>query len=190
MLAVADGHNGREASEAAIRGIDAEASALLDRKPSLAVAEAFAVAMRAVRGALAEVGDPRSGSATALSVAVGNEGVACHAGVGDTACLIARRTRTRMFVGVDGFIDARSRPAPSVRRVAVRTGTAVVLATDGLTDFLGPGGPRLVRGALRGRPADDARRLVGLAFDGGAGDNIAVALWKSRPSSAGGRPSQ
>ncbi len=65
----------------------------------------------------------------------------------------------------------------TIDRADLRRGDRVLVATDGLFEFLGRGWRRRLSGlAAEGEAGAIARRAVEAAFQGGAGDNVAVVV--------------
>ena len=97
---------------------------------------------------------------------------------GDCVALVVRGARVRRVGREAPFLGS---PAGSgevlIARSGLRTLDRVVVASDGVREFLGRAWKRQLAGLVQGgAPADAARRLVEAAFRGGAGDNIAVAV--------------
>lgn len=170
LLAVADGHDGSEAAEVAITAIAA-------RLESLDLTDTTA-ALRDLTSAVVARAQERLGatpSRTALSIVLVDGRRVATATFGDTSVILLRAGKARRvsrpapFLGPEVTVDTAAFTAPPVR-----PGDRVVAATDGLLDFLGRNAlPRL---AAIDAPDQEAwvRAAVEAAFDGGAGDNIAV----------------
>lgn len=179
LLAVADGHNGVEASHAAVRAVAAHAGTALDGSlsPSAALEYLLDLAIDAVADAVARSEPPRDRSRTALSLALVTGG-AVHAGTwGDTVVAVVRGRRVRPLGEPAPFLGRRS-ILPPTRRARLRGGDVVVALTDGVSDFLGGHW----RAELAASVADTASavqtalRLIDAAMAGGAGDNAAAAV--------------
>jgi protein phosphatase len=80
------------------------------------------------------------------------------------------RNAVTEFLGLDG-----SGVQPDVQRVALETGDAVLLCTDGLTDMLDDGRIAAVLAAER-EPRPACERLVAEANEQGGRDNITAVL--------------
>jgi serine/threonine protein phosphatase PrpC len=180
VLAVADGYNGVAASEAALASVRERAAAL-----AAAREESFRSEVSQVIHDVAEsVGERRS--RTCLIVARVTEEACEYASFGDSALFRAGGLRpqsqdNRLILGQSVDLDAAPledwyghfRPDPGERVAAV---------TDGVTNFVPD--PAQIQALLRG--ADDdieaARGIAEIAMRGGAGDNVAVAVFAVSPS--------
>ena len=178
LLAVADGHNGFTAAEAAIGAIESPGLlALAATDPAGAAGQAMTLAHKAVVSAL--VGTDSS-SRTALTVlAMSPAGVATSQ-AGDTVGFVVGRARARMltepgpFLGRDLASDALAAPDSHT----LQPGEGVVLASDGLIDFLGRQPLRILAPLFDpDEPLASVESAVGAAFAGGAGDNVAL-VWQ------------
>ena len=178
LLAVADGHNGFEAAFAAITAVHDEAGALLELPPGEAAAKAMSLAAAAVRSTLLDRDDVRRESGTALGIAVVCDGRVGVSIAGDvTIALIGKRRaqclgRNGAFLNVGGPSGA---PGTSAR---LKDDKALLVASDGLIDFLGQGWEAELPTVLDGDPLVDVTRLIELAGQRGAGDNVSAALLK------------
>lgn len=182
LLAVADGHNGWPATEVAISTVvealggdpppaDVEDDALVDL---------FHRASQAVLDITGKPGAEDPESRTTLVVALRAGDRLQWASFGDSAvytvspaAAVPLARPQHKFVGypmgrqaVDFFLERGT--------VQLTSGAWAVVASDGFVDFARPFPTELfVEGA---RPADVASGLVAAACDGGAGDNVAVAV--------------
>jgi len=183
LLAVADGHNGFDAARAALTALQSTTEATLADSatdPETALRTALALAGAAVTDALTDVEEGRSGSATALTVAIVAAGRLTAVTMGDTAAVLIRNGRARRIGSPTRFLGPGADPATAdLEQADIQPGDTVVVASDGLLDFLGRS-PIRVLARLAARypddPVDLAGRAIERAFAGGAGDNIAVAL--------------
>ena len=177
VLAVADGHSGFDAARAALQVVLAQAGALLSGTPQEALAGCFAAATEAVGAAVAGLEGERAASGTALTVAIVEPTRMTVAGLGDCRAVVVRGKRARKVGSPGPFLRSPAEhTAVAVHRVGLRPGDRVLVATDGLFEFLGRDWERLLAGlASEGDAGAVARRAVEAAFRGGAGDNIAVA---------------
>ncbi|GIU92148.1 MAG: hypothetical protein KatS3mg011_1054 [Acidimicrobiia bacterium] len=180
LLAVLDGHNGFDAARAATQAILDRVEDLFSLLPEEAAAEAITVAGAAVRDAVSGLTGVRRSSGTTICVAVVAGSRLAVASAGDS---------TAVLVGEDSRVLTRTTPALGHGRyrfdehpitAVVDAGDRLVVATDGLWDFLG-GADRL-RPELLDSPRLAVSRLIEAAFNGGAGDNVGVAV---RRGSAG-----
>lgn len=179
VLAVADGHNGVEASHAALRALAAHAEGLVTGPGhgGEVVARLFEEAISATAAALDGVAPPRDRSRTALTVACVRPGEV-HAGtLGDTVAAVVRGTRVRRVGRAGPFLGPHS-PLPAIARARLREGDVVVVFSDGLGDFLAGGWEPALAQAVASTSAAGATatHLVERAMSGGAGDNVAVAV--------------
>jgi serine/threonine protein phosphatase PrpC len=188
LLAVADGHNGADASHAAMAAVHAATTtpdaAGLSAPALLELARLTAAdAVRSAVAAAAGDADGRELSRTALTVAVVADGRVHAATWGDTTAArvrrgwLRRRPAVRLLSAGTAFLGPHPQhPATASRRL--RAGDRVALCSDGVVDHLGPRWTAVLGAALTG--ADEPVRLVDTmfdrAFDGGAGDHLSMAL--------------
>ena len=182
LLAVADGHNGWPATEAAITTI---VDALGDDPPPANVpdddlVDLFHKASDAIIDVTGQPNAPNPESRTTLVIALIAGRRLQWASFGDSqvytvssAAATALARPQHRFVGypmprhmVDLFLDRGT--------LQLTEGAWVVLASDGFVDFAHPFPTNVVGGDLD--PSAVARGLVLAACDGGAGDNVAVAV--------------
>jgi serine/threonine protein phosphatase PrpC len=178
LLAVVDGHSGFDAARAALGAVEQHARVLLGRdelEPVAAIPELFDTARRAVAGALGRVGRERQASRTALSIALVT-GDQVHGGsLGDTVAL--RLGSDVEEIGTSGPFLGPGTTAPQVYWAPFEPGDRLLVASDGLMDYIGPDWDVcLWEAAAASDLTGAAHRLVLHAFDGGAGDNVAVGL--------------
>lgn len=180
LLAVADGHNGVDAAEAALASIARAAPELLasvGMEPGRLLRRLGRGARDAVSERLAGSDGPRARSRTALSLALCTPDAVHTLTYGDTMVAVVGERRVGVASRPGHFLGP-STPTPEVRRARWREGDRVVAASDGLVDFLG----RALEDTLvqvsreEGDPASAAARLVSTAGSFGAGDNVAVAV--------------
>jgi len=172
LLVVADGHGGAAAAVAAVQAIAARAGSLLAAHPEEAARTSLLLGARAV-------GDVRASSApssgTALLVAsIGPEG-AHLTGAGDSVAYVVTGRRVTRVDAATPFVEHSGDTVPVIRRVALRSTSTLVLATDGLGDFLGRRWSHVVRSARAATAPATVEALIQSAHRGGAGDNVAVA---------------
>jgi serine/threonine protein phosphatase PrpC len=172
LMAVADGHGGAAAATAAVRAIASKASSLMAESP----AEATRAAMALAAGAVRDAADTEPSSRTALTVAAIAGDTVHHASAGDSAVYVVARRGVRRVEVAAPFLSGSAVGVPPVLSVTLRHRSTVVLATDGLGDFLGRHWQRIIRVACRADPASTARALILAACERGAGDNVAVAV--------------
>lgn len=168
LQAVADGHNGDAASHAAI-GALARFGEHLTEAP---MAEILEVARSAVEGALAT--SPEAG--TTLTLARRRGDVCWVATVGDSRTFrVGRRTRYLGTASPFWNTSTIAGPLPAVSRHRIGDDWLVV-ASDGLMDFLGRNHRRRVASLVSGTPEESVRRLIDAALDGAAGDHVACTV--------------
>jgi len=180
LLAVADGHFGFDAARAALGAVEARGDALVGaplRRPEMELRELCAAAQDAVVKALEHAVEPRTGSRTALTVALATDADLHVVTYGDTVCVRARGGRGKVVGRGHAFLGPGT-VVPPVTRARLRPRDRVAVASDGLTDYLGHDWTHRIAGVLCGShdPQVAARHLVELAGAGGAGDNVAVAV--------------
>jgi serine/threonine protein phosphatase PrpC len=186
LLVVADGHNGFEATEIAVRtvlhhlGDDPPPANLTDHE----LVDLFLNASQRIMRETSALPLPKRESRTTLTVGLVARQRVQWAGMGDSALFIidghgardVSRPRPH-FVGYRmSRRDVEDRLWRGVRPLT--TDSWVVVATDGFTNFASMSPPMVVRDVVR-RASDAhevARRLVEHAGAGGAGDNVAVAV--------------
>lgn len=183
LAAVADGHGGIGASEAAIKEVRRNAR---DDPPPAdltadAVVELFLDANEATRAAATEGGEQLD-SGTTLAIALVTPDRLQWASFGDSAVFAGDADGVqRLDRPLHRFLGRAMTSGDIRERLSWGTqerpsGAWVVVATDGFTDYLDAAPDRAVRDALAaGDPPAVAERLVRRAFAGGAGDNVAVA---------------
>lgn len=190
LLVCADGHSGAAAPVAAVRSVLADVGddppAGLDRR---AWTELFARANDRCLQAAVDRGQPSS--STVLMAALCTSERVSWASMGDAALVVTaagaargrQLNRERMrFVG-HPMRPRALRDALDAGEHALGPHDWVVLATDGLSEFIGPLRPadvvpRVLARAVAdgGTPEDAAAALVAAAGAAGAGDNVGIAL--------------
>lgn len=187
LLAVLDGHEGTEASHAALASLAADAPVTLrdrgqDFQPGAALTALVEHARTAIAEATSEAAPPRDRSRTALVLVhlVPNEGgsgaVATWCAYGDGVLVHLHGRRARVLAVPNQFLGPSS-PQPHTSVTSMDAGDRLVLASDGLSDHLGRRWTRRLAGTVRGvTPEAAARGLVEEAHRGGAGDNVAVLV--------------
>jgi hypothetical protein len=136
-------------------------------------------AIAAVAEFVPDLAPPRDTSRTALTVCVIRDDEISSITLGDTSCLAVSRRGVDRIGPVTEFLG----PATSPDEVIVTSetlgkGTSIIVASDGLVDYAKF---TEVTAAIAGSAAEIAKSLLGAAFEGGAGDNIAVAAFSSTP---------
>jgi serine/threonine protein phosphatase PrpC len=181
VLAVADGHNGFAAARAALGATVDQVPYLLSRTrgtSEAALRRCFAAAVRAATTAVEGLKGERAAGGAALTVALLWPGGLASAGLGDCVVAVIRDSRV-WRVGRDAPFLGPGPPSPqlAIGRARLRRGDRVLVATDGLRDFLGRGWRRRLAALAVGTgPADLARSAIEEAWKGGAGDNLAVVV--------------
>jgi serine/threonine protein phosphatase PrpC len=188
LLAAADGHNGFDAARAAVTAARRTAPAILAEAatdPAAALQSALAVIGQAVTEAVAGAPDGRAGSATALTLALLEADRLTAVTLGDTAALLVRGGRARRIGMPTRFLaPGADLTGTVIDQADLQTGDLVVVASDGLLDFLGRSPTRVLARLAAQHPDDPvdlARAAIERAFGGGAGDNIALVLFYAAP---------
>lgn len=170
VLAVADGHNGFDAARIAIHAVELVAPDVLAAPAQKATALLAEAAVTSVNDSLPPT---RVDSRTALTVVVISNGALAAATFGDTVCFVVTRRdiervgRTAAFIGQDTIT-----PNFEIETCAVEAQATTILASDGLTNYATESA---IRSAIGDR-GGNAETFVRMAFEGGAGDNVAVAV--------------
>ena len=181
LLAVADGHNGWAATEAAMTAVVSSIGD--DPPPQLSddeLVDLFHDAGRAVLDVTERPGFPTPDSRTTLVIALVSPGSVQWASFGDSAAYLvtgaagAKLSQSRhRFVGypmprqaVEHLLDRGTTEVPD--------GAWVVVASDGFVDFARPFPTAPFADAEDAETV--ARGLVLAACEGGAGDNVAVGV--------------
>lgn len=181
LLAVADGHYGFDAARAALEAVAQRVDDVADdpgeADPAASLVDVCAAAERAVTDAVAVAARPRCDSRTALTLVLATNNHLHVATYGDTVCVRVRKGRAKTLGHPVAFLGPGS-PMPRVQTIRRRAGDHVVVASDGLTDYLGRDWPARVAGVVEDSTDAPAavRQLVELAMTGGAGDHIAVGV--------------
>ena len=181
VLAVVDGHSGFDAARAALLAVEAHTLDLLaqastaPRKALLSCVEAAGAAVTATVSD--QMGD-RAGSRSTLAVALMSQDRLTVVGLGDSGVALVRGSKAQHILPSAPFLGpGTDMSSVSVAADDIESGDRVVVATDGLFDFLGRDWHHRLAGlAAEAAPAALARQAVEAAFMGGAGDNIAVAV--------------
>lgn len=178
LLAVADGHSGFDVARAALRSVADNAELLVGATPAKPEEGLEVTCRDAVRAATEVVGAApreRTDSRTALTIAL-VVGDRLHvASYGDTACVRIRGAKAKV-VGAPGEFLGPGSGRPQIDHARLRSGDRVIVASDGLSDFLGRSWTAIAAEIVSGAPdpLTAVRSLVEQAMDGGAGDHIAV----------------
>ena len=189
LLAVADGHRGFDAARAALRSIRDGASKLLvaSGDAHMRLAAALREARKAVGEELEDAVPERRGSRTTLSVAIDDgEGTLTVGGFGDSDVKLVRPGRSLTvwepapFLGPVTPLDQAWLTA-----VPVADGDWIVVATDGVFDFLGRDWADTLEALTTRTASEFAPAVIEASFAGGAGDHAAVALSRSMARSSG-----
>ena len=170
ILAVADGHKGFDAARTAIQAVELVAPDVLTTPAETATALLVEAAVTSVNDSHPPT---RVDSRTALTVVVISDGALAAATFGDTVCFVVIRQdiervgRSAAFIGHDTItrnFEIETRP--------VKAQATTILASDGLTNYATESAIRSAIGDRGGH----AETFVHMAFEGGAGDNVAVAV--------------
>lgn len=183
LLAVADGHNGIEAADTAIRHVLTAlgSPALRPGRPAEELISLLSDAGQAAWEATRAHPYPRRGSRTALGVVLAEGARAQWAVVGDVAVIAGGPEGVSVLNTLNEvFLGGPTEPhhvadISDIGTVLLQSGEWLVLASDGLLNFapLRQVGDVLAAGS---DPEHVAAALLALACDNGAGDNVAVAV--------------
>ena len=173
VLTVADGHHGVAASHNAI---EAMASTT---ETSLAVASGLLE--RLMTAGSNAVRDLDNGvSRTTLTVCVTDHRRCEVATFGDSGLIVVGKWRTEMHQGKAGFLGEVG-SVPESLHIERKNSHLVAAVTDGVFSFVPRSKHDLHQHASEESVSRFCERLIQLAFTGGAGDNVAVAV--HRPES-------
>jgi serine/threonine protein phosphatase PrpC len=179
LLAVADGYNGSEASELAIERARARAAELVE-----ASGDAFRAEVARLANEVLAALPRRSRSRSCLVLAtLRGEGVEI-ASLGDSNAFIAGAphglaSENSLLLGNPESL-AKARADLFHVRFTRAAGERIALVSDGITNFI-PDVERIPR--ILAESATDlaaARAIAEAALSGGAGDNVAVAVFAGR----------
>jgi serine/threonine protein phosphatase PrpC len=179
LLAVADGFNGAEASELAIERARARAAELIDASGDAFRGEVTRLASDVVAGL-----PSRSRSRSCLVLAALRREHVEIATLGDSNAFVAGAPKALAME--NSLLLGNPEPLSRARaelyhlRFTRAAGERIALVSDGVTNFVSDWSviPRL----LAESPGDAAaaRAIAEAALDGGAGDNVAVAVFSGR----------
>lgn len=182
----ADGHSGHQASHLAVPELDRLLGEdLLGLEGRQAPVRAMHQVNEAIRAHRASLGGEARRTRTTLTAAVIDTGASPRtvltASVGDSAVIaisptLGPRTLTRdrhWFMG-DRCSVPEMAGATHLALTELDDDEVIVVTTDGLTNFARPDDIGLA--VVGATAAAAARALIALAGDGGAGDNVAVAV--------------
>ena len=178
ILAVADGHQGFDAARVAIVAIANTNSPGNNEGLQSAVHRLATAALAAVATAIPNLPPPRDMSRTALTIVALRDGSMATTTLGDTACFVVTERRVTRIGSPISFLDPKTDPA------TIRTHTAslpskgsVVVASDGLIDYV-INLERTLRHTAHLDTPQRVEHLIAASFSGGAGDNVAVAVYR------------
>ncbi len=182
LAAVVDGFNGVAASERALAAVAAGAEALIAAEARDFAGRARALALEVSRSLRAV-----APSQTCLLFAVRRGSELRFATFGDSLLFRASKPdaaslETPHVLGPKLSARALSLTGFWHGSLSLAPGERVALVSDGVTNFISD--PLALRACLRDAPdaAASARAIARAAFDGGAGDNVAVAVLDGSPS--------
>jgi len=206
IAAVADGVGGHAAGEVAsqwaIEALNQLAKRRLNAPLEVEIAEAVAWGNQTI-GFIAECRPELAGMSTTLTaIALADDDTFVIANIGDSRTYLLRDGALSQLTRDDSFVQelverghitaeqARTHPSrslvlkaldgdpeqrPAIESLAARAGDRVLLCSDGLSDVLEDGAIRAVLAGERSRETC-ADRLVELALDRGARDNVSVVI--------------
>ncbi len=178
VLVVADGHQGFDAARAATSAIADTAPGVIDAPLEVVIRQLAGAAIAAVAEIVPTLPPPRNTSRTSLTIAAVRGDAIAATTIGDTAGYVATRRRSKRLGTDSEFLSSETDPAAiSVAEKKLPDRAAVILTTDGFIDFATD-----LKGTLRSAaqlaPPAAAELLLSESFSGGAGDNIAVAVYR------------
>jgi len=206
IAAVADGVGGHAAGEVAsqwaIEALNQLAKRRLNAPLEVEIAEAVAWGNQTI-GFIAECRPELAGMSTTLTaIALGDDDTFVIANIGDSRTYLLRDGALSQLTRDDSFVQelverghitaeqARTHPSrslvlkaldgdpeqrPAIESLAARAGDRLLLCSDGLSDALDDAAIRAVLAGERSRETC-ADRLVALALDHGARDNVSVVI--------------
>jgi serine/threonine protein phosphatase PrpC len=188
LMVAADGHNGATASMHAVRFVldrfGGDPPAALDKREW---ADLFGDVNDAVLS-VTSIGSEQPSSRTVLLVALVSGRSVTFASMGDAALVVARaggdrgRQLNKEAARYVGYAATRKALDTAVHRGAAELAPDewVVLATDGLSEFIGPMRPADIVPSVLAQAGGDAEEaaalLVEAACTAGAGDNVGIAV--------------
>ncbi len=178
LALVADGHNGFDAALAAVLAARQLAEEALAESHDLAtvLARLGGRIAAGVARKLSASPEDRRRSRTALTAVLLLPGGGATLQAGDTVALRIRDGRAQQLTKPRPFIG-HSGAALETRGVRTRAGDRLVLASDGIVDYIGRDWTAAVgRLAASGSPEQAGRALVEAAMAGGAGDHLATVV--------------
>lgn len=176
LVAVLDGHNGFDAARAAAQAILDRVETLMTLSPEEAAIRAANLAGEAVRDATSHLEGIRRSSGTTLCLAVVSGSHAAVVSAGDSAAVLMGE-KTRLLTSASpalGHGRYQTNQPPTV--VSLTPGDRLVVATDGLWDFLSRDGLTRLDPTVFDSPPRAVAELIDAAFAGGAGDNVGVVV--------------
>jgi protein phosphatase len=206
IAAVADGVGGHAAGEVAsqwaIEALNQLAKRRLNAPLEMEIAEAVAWGNQTI-GFIAECRPELAGMSTTLTaIGLGDDDTFVIANIGDSRTYLLRDGALSQLTRDDSFVQelverghitaeqARTHPSrslvlkaldgdpeqrPAIETLAARAGDRLLLCSDGLSDVLDDAAIRAVLAGERSRETC-ADRLVALALDHGARDNVSVVI--------------
>ncbi|MDP2622426.1 MAG: protein phosphatase 2C domain-containing protein [Actinomycetota bacterium] len=179
LMAVADGHHGTHASHLAIEAIYDAAPDLVHLPAHEAVASALAAAASSLA---ASPTSASSAPATTLTVvaAAGEEGAVL--GWGDSAAAVFHGRGGRSLTVPEPVFACMGEKGPDAGdpvRFRLRPGDIVIVATDGLTDFVVRPWPHTLAQIFQSLtdPGAVVEAALAAAGAGGGGDNLAICAF-------------
>lgn len=176
-LAVVDAHFGASSGEAALAALSAGMEDLMG-SPTGGLAGRLRRLLDTVLEDVEAAVRAQPDSATALSIALADRRRLLAVTMGDTVVVrVSRRGRARRVGSSRPFAGAQA-PEVRVDRVRLRRGDRLMVATDGLTDYLpSPWLKEVGAHVAEGPPQAAVQRLLDKAFTAGARDHVALAVW-------------
>ncbi|MGI9018925.1 MAG: PP2C family protein-serine/threonine phosphatase [Euzebya sp.] len=194
-LVVADGHSGHEASHCLARALQ---SVLLPTIPVWdrhQAVRSFHTLNEQIRHTCRDLPPPHNTSRTTLTVAVvatdvDGQRYLTHASIGDSPTVVIRGgsvhpvSRDRHYFMGQRWSAPQVAGAMDYQKTDLEVDDVVVVLSDGYTNFADIDDLAAID---RSDPRQMVRRIIEVAGEGGAGDNVAVAVLLPPPTATGPR---
>ena len=175
LQVMADGHNGLDASHAAVEAIHNSVGPNGFSPPDDA-RELFEVGHQAIAALAPGLNPEASPPGTTLTVVLVTPEASSVAWVGDSVAARIREGRARDLTPLDPrFLNPFNGLEPRFASFRHKPGDLVITASDGFTNFVKKSWPSTLASLAKGaNPTSLVSRAIDTAGDGGSGDNIAI----------------